>query len=351
MAQLLGGYHFKKVQILRDQELGRGSYGMVCKALCDELLCAAKLLHPVLVSERYNQKFHQECMVMSALKHPNIIQYLGIHSDGPSCQILLMELMEQSLTTFLEKSTPPLPFHTQVNLCHDICLALAYLHSNDIIHRDLSSNNVLLTGDKRAKVTDFGMFKLMDDKHLSTLTSAPGCPFYMSPEALQHTPKYSNKLDIFSFGVLVIQILTCKFPSPGSPRKKIVDQRYPVPIEVPVLETERRKADIGQIDPAHPLLKHALVCLSYKEQDRPTAQDMCHYMLELQRSDRYVSVKSAAEKTLERLQSQLKVKEDELNKKSEVITKQNEMISKQNEEIDSMRKLLSSYEEFAEIEL
>ena len=347
MAQLLGGYHFKKVQILKDQELGRGSYGMVCKALCDELLCAAKLLHPVLACERNIQKFHQECMVMRALKHPNIIQYLGIHSDGPGCQILLMELMEQSLTTFLEKSTPPLPFHTQVNLCHDICLALAYLHSNDIIHRDLSSNNVLLTGDKRAKVTDFGMFKLMDDKHLSTLTSAPGCPVYMSPEALQYTPKYSNKLDIFSFGVLVIQILTCKFPSPGSPRKKIVDQRYPVPtFEVPVPETERRKADIGLIDPADPLLKHALECLSGEEQDRPTAQDTCRYMLELQRSDRYVSVKSAAEKTLERLQSQLKDKDYELREKAEVITKQNAMISKQSEE---MRKF--NYEGSAEIEL
>ena len=142
--------------------------------------------------------------MIGAPKHPNIIQYLGLHSDGPGCQILLMELMEQSLTTFLEKSsTPPPPFRTQVNLCHDICLALAYLHSNDIIHHDLSGNNVLLTGDKRAKVTDFGMFKLMDNKHSSKLTSASRCPAYMSPEALQDPPKYSEKLDIFSFHLQV----------------------------------------------------------------------------------------------------------------------------------------------------
>ena len=69
-----------------------------------------------------------------------------------------MELMDESLTKFLERpeSTGPLPYHSQLNICHDVALALAYLHSNGIIHRDLSSNNVLLIGEgSRAKVTDF----------------------------------------------------------------------------------------------------------------------------------------------------------------------------------------------------
>ena len=125
---------------------------------------------------------------------PKHHQYLGTHINDPtSCQVLLMELMEESLTSSLERSTPPLPFRIEVNLCCDISLAVAYLHSNDIIHRDLSSNNVYLTADKRAKVTDFGMSRLADSSaRLSTLTQTAGCYVYMSPEALAHTPKYSK---------------------------------------------------------------------------------------------------------------------------------------------------------------
>ena len=76
--------------------------------------------------------------------------------------VLLMELMDESLTRFLERVQDPLTYHTEVNLFHDIALALSYLHSNGIVHRDLSSNNVLLMAGSRAKVTNFGMVKLYD---------------------------------------------------------------------------------------------------------------------------------------------------------------------------------------------
>ncbi len=72
-----------------------------------------------------------------------------------------MELMDMSLTSFLESPPAIPPFHTQVNICHDIAMALSFLHSHGIIHRDLSSNNILMIGDRRAKVTDFGMAKLI----------------------------------------------------------------------------------------------------------------------------------------------------------------------------------------------
>ena len=72
---------------------------------------------------------------------------------------------------------------------------------------------------------------------------------------------------IFSMGVLIVQILICKYPSPGSPRTKVVDQRYPLPIEVPVIEIERQNAHIDLVDPTHPLLKHACACLSYEDKE------------------------------------------------------------------------------------
>ena len=97
---------------------------------------------------KFVEQFEQECGFLRMIKHPNIVQFLGT-VRGPRSQrlALLMELMDESLTRFLERSTGPLPYHTQLNICHDVTLALAYLHSNDIIHRDLSSNNVLLIGE------------------------------------------------------------------------------------------------------------------------------------------------------------------------------------------------------------
>ena len=218
------------VEIYYDDVLGIGAYGKVCKAKCGQLPCAAKLLHDTLFQDNdpgtrnLTSKFLQECQFLSTIKHPNIVQYLGTASDPQSRRpVLLMELMDESLTKHLEKLTGLLPYHYQLNICHDVALALAYLHSND---RDLSSNNVLLIGEgSRAKVTDFGMSKLMDmNPHMTPLTQVPGTPAYMPPEALTTPPRYSRQLDCFSHGVLALQIITRNFPNPGDATTVIEDQ-------------------------------------------------------------------------------------------------------------------------------
>ena len=171
-------FQFKNVQLFKDQSLGIGSYGAVCKAKCDDLLCAAKIIHPTLFDptalhqtapqrdlehRQPIRRFEQECEFMSAIRHPNIVQYLGMFRDTDTrLPVLLMELMDNNLTHFLESSTQPIPYHIQVNICHDITLALSFLHSNNIVHRDLSSNNILMRGNILAKVTDFGMSTLGD---------------------------------------------------------------------------------------------------------------------------------------------------------------------------------------------
>ena len=126
------------------------------------------------------KRFQLECDFLSTIRHPNIIQYLGTHQDPDTgLPILLMELMMDSLTHFLESSTQPIPYHIQVNICHDITLALSFLHSNGIIHRDLSSNNILLIGNVMAKVTDFGMARLHDQNSQASFTIRPGTDVYI----------------------------------------------------------------------------------------------------------------------------------------------------------------------------
>ena len=294
-------FRYQRVELLKSESLGAGSYGAVCKAMCDDLPCAAKILHPALFqftapgTTSIMQRFDQECRLLSAIKHPHIVQYLGTYHDPDSrLPVLLMELMDESLTRFLERSLEPIPYHTEVNLCHDIALALSYLHSNGIVHRDLSSNNVLLIAGSRAKVTDFGVVKLYDvnrsTAHLTPLTLCPGTMAYMSPEALGEPPLYTDKLDSFSLGVLCVQIMTRQFPDPGNRFKimEINDPRIPLgTVQVNIPEIERRRSHIDLVDPAHPLLLVALDCLKDRDRERPSCHQLCGCMSTLKASPKY----------------------------------------------------------------
>ena len=304
-------YQFKSVQLLKDQSLGIGSYGAVCKAKCDDLLCAAKIIHPTLFDPTALQqiapqrehrlpirRFEQECEFMSVIRHPNIVQYLGMFRDIDTetvthLPVLLMELMDDSLTHFLESSTQPIPYHIQINICHDITLALSFLHSNKIVHRDLSSNNVLLRGTTLAKVTDFGMARLGDINPQATRftnTMCPGADVYMPPEAVQDKPVYTDKIDCFSFGVIIVQILTRQFPKPGD-RLQEIELNHPglragtVLVRVP--EVERRQNHISQIETNHSLLGIALDCLKDKDSERPSAHQLCERVVDLKGMPKY----------------------------------------------------------------
>ena len=289
-------FGFGSIKIYPDECLGVGAYGAVCKAMCDELPCAAKLLHSALF--QFNdpgmpammRRFQQECELMGRIRHPCIVQYLGTVQDPESHRpILLMELMDESLTKFLEHSIAPLAYHLQVNLSYDVALALAYLHSNGVVHRDLSSNNVLITAGSRAKVTDFGMLKLLEQNmRMTPLTKCPGTVAYMPPEALSDEPEYTDKLDCFSLGVLMIQIITRNFPEPTKATVTVRDPKYPTGrILVPVPEVERRKKDVDVVDCSNPIKPISLSCLKDIEKERPSAQELCYRLVQIKAEEEY----------------------------------------------------------------
>ena len=331
-----------------DKVLGVGSYGKVCRAKYGQLPCAAKLLHETMFGSgdpgqfKFAERFEQECQFLSMIKHPNIVQYLGTSRDPRSRRLaLLMELMDESLTRFLERSTAPLPYHIQLNICHDVALALSYLHSNAIIHRDLSSNNVLLIGEgSRAKVTDFGMSKLMDmNPRMTPLTLCPGATVYMPPEALTTPPHYSSKLDCFSHGVLTIQVITRNFPAPGDASTYIEDPKYPtgrVLVQFP--ETERRKEDIDLIEPNHPLLPIILHCLHDRDTERPSADEVCDQLAGLKNGRLYIqSLEQAMDQVtfIRRLQ-------DELRERDQLIEQERITHRNQLDELEAKRAKLES---------
>ena len=357
---------FKTVQLFKDQVLGIGSYGKVCKAKCDDLLCAAKLIHETLFDPTaYEQKgqhrlpmsrFKQECEFMSSIRHPNIVQYLGLYQDADTgLPALLMELMDDSLTHFVESYTKPIPYHIQLNICHDITLALSFLHSNNIVHRDLSSNNVLLIGNVRAKVTDFGMARLGDGNPRGTFTMCPGTDVYMPPEAVQDKPVYSEKIDCFSFGVITLQILTQEFPKPGDRRRRVEINHPGLPsrtmAEVFIPETERRQNHISKIDPNHTLLQVTLLCLKDRDVERPSAQQLCERVAALKKSAEYSeSVRADQERNTakEREISRLEREKNQLIKEKE---RQLRQLSRVNHQLEESEKVIDQLQrQIAELE-
>ena len=304
---------FREIELLKDETLGVGSYGSVCKARCDHLLCAAKIIHPTLVPPNALQqispqrehrlpirRFEMECNFLKEIRHPNVIQYLGMYRDPETgLPVLLMELMDESLTHFLETSAEPIPYHIQLTICLDIVQALSFLHLNGIIHRDLSSNNILLIGKGRAKLTDFGMAKLVDVRMSRVSnTMCPGTDAYMPPEAIDNQAVYTEKGDVFSFGVNIIQILTRKFPKPGDRFKMLQIDHPQVPsgrVEVRVPEIERRNNHISEINTAQPLLPIALDCLKNQEGERPSTGELCQRLAALKDTPEYTESERAVE--------------------------------------------------------
>ena len=273
----LASYALKNVLGLdTGEKKGSGAYGAVYKVTVDGVPCIAKRLHDILVDPEVprrqrasiQQKFHGECALLSQLRHPNVVHFVGVHygrnRDGMS---LIMECLDTDLARCLE-TEPNIPIEVKLLILLDVSYGLLYLHTHSpqVIHRDLTAANVLLTRDKRAKIADLGVSKLLDPHTRAAMmqTKAPGTIYYMPPEALKENPKYDERLDIFSFGHLALYIINQDFP-----------EVFEVTITPAVLREEtlqilkRRKA-IDEMGRDHCLHDIVMKCLQDNPQKRPT---------------------------------------------------------------------------------
>lgn len=182
-------------------EFGRGSYAAVVEVKYKGLRCAGKKIHDVFYEgqvERLLSNFKEECRLLSQLRHPHIVQFLGVYMDQVTkTPVLVMEYLPATLTQCIDKYGV-MPEEISYSILQDISLGLHFLHCrhDPIIHRDLSANNVLLSTDMRAKISDLGVAKILQvsPAQLSTMTKAPGTQSYMPPEALRPSPKYNVKV-------------------------------------------------------------------------------------------------------------------------------------------------------------
>ncbi|XP_065914561.1 uncharacterized protein [Dysidea avara] len=167
--------------------------------------------------EAMKQLFLSECVKASRIHHPNVVQVLGIHYPTREAKLpwLVMEMMECSIKDFVEKyKTDKIPLHFKLSILVDISQGLEFLHGQDIIHRDLSSNNVLLTKHFVAKISDLGMAKVIEHNKLKTQTQTPGTLHFMPPEAVSRKPRYGKPVDVFSLACITLHIMSHQWPEP-----------------------------------------------------------------------------------------------------------------------------------------
>ena len=277
--QLADKYIIKKVKGLADGELkGSGAFGLVRAVSVGGTICIAKRIHDILQDPRVppgdresvKEKFHNECKMLSELRHPNIVHFVGVHYDKHGNITLIMEALHTDLRGFFLQDEPDISI--KLGILSDVSYGLLYLHSHHptaIIHRDLNPGNILLTRNLTAKIADLGVSSYLSAAKVQTM--APGAWDYMPPEALRENPAYDTSLDVFSFGHVALCVsnhcvLNIGLPLVGATSGSSV---------------KRRKKYLDSLGPKHCIYSLAVDCLQDSPHKRPIARELCDRLQKL----------------------------------------------------------------------
>ncbi|CAK9154254.1 unnamed protein product [Ilex paraguariensis] len=256
--------------------IGQGGYGTVYKATLPlDKIVAVKKLHSL--SEMEDHKgFLNEVRALTEIRHRNIVKFFGFCSHARHSFLIYEYLERGSLSTTLsvEDEAKKLDWPKRVNIVKGVARALSYMHhdcSPPIVHRDITSSNILLDTEYEACVSDFGTAKLLklDSSNWSALAGTYG---YIAPE-LASTLKVTEKCDVYSFGVLTLEVMKGNHPgdyitsflSPSAENiqlKDVLDQRLPAPS----LEVEEEVVVY--------IIELAKTCLHVDPKFRPTMYDV-----------------------------------------------------------------------------
>eukprot|EP01132_Coremiostelium_polycephalum_P006126 gene6126-7632_t len=212
-------------EIVIQNRIGRGSCAEVFTGTWRGITVAikkAKLLTED--DEEFLTELAQEATIMSQLRHPNICQFLGTCNNPPEVLIVMEFMSRGSLYRILHDPSITIDWPRMKNIALDVARGMNYLHCCDpiIIHRDLKSHNLLVDEHFRVKISDFGLstrFKQHLDK--KTAMTPVGTPCWTAPEVLRND-SYTEKADVFSFAIVLWEIVTREDPYQGMPTFQIV---------------------------------------------------------------------------------------------------------------------------------
>ena len=257
----------EEVTIREDKVLGGGAWGYVAKGTFRGAPVAVKRVYPAILRMSTLERIRREIRTMAHIRHPNLVLFIAAVLSEQTGPMIVTELLDTSLRTAYEDK------HIGANkrkIFEDVSLALVYLHGQrePIIHRDVSSANVLLISQPNdtwlAKLLDFGSANLAR----YATTPGEGAIVYTAPEAYPLPPTSSTppppqttKIDVYSFGVLVCEVVTGVFP-----------------------ETNKFRDLLGRVRRMWPQI-HPLItsCISHSAQDRPAMDNVLSQIKQMDR--------------------------------------------------------------------
>ena len=294
---------------LTGTKIGAGAYGSV-EEVAISVCGAAKKIHDIFQDRskipedemrKASTQFVKECQLMSTLRHPNIVQFLGVcFFEESRLPALVMERLLTSLHDLLAPETqpppgtpPPLSFFKlglKCSVLHNVASGLDYLHhqATPIIHRDLTARNILLNSRLVGKLADLGVARIAPCmRDAATMTNTPGASVYMPPEAIAPSvsnaekSKYDASIDVFSLGVVTIFTVGETFPCHPLAHNYLDEDSG---LLIARTELERRSEYMrnvniqlracGQLRGDHPLLRLIQQCLHNSARKRPNISEV-----------------------------------------------------------------------------
>ena len=204
----------EEISLNMQKILGTGAWGFVMEGTFRGQRVAVKCLHDMIREPYFMEIIHKEIDIMAQIRHPNLVMLIAAVIDAENDPLVVTELLDMSLRKAYERNL--LESSSKLNIFRDIALALNYLHLHhhgEIIHRDVSSANVLLEAKPnnqwKAKLSDFGSTKLA----MEAKTTGPGAPVYAAPEVWREMGiSQTAKVDVYSYGILLCEVTMEQFP-------------------------------------------------------------------------------------------------------------------------------------------
>eukprot|EP01089_Gocevia_fonbrunei_P014261 TRINITY_DN3869_c0_g1_i1.p1 TRINITY_DN3869_c0_g1~~TRINITY_DN3869_c0_g1_i1.p1 ORF type:complete len:438 (-),score=76.92 TRINITY_DN3869_c0_g1_i1:38-1351(-) len=243
-----------------EKEIGRGAFGAVYKGNYYGTEVAIKKILDLEDDPDAMIYLDREVNVLKGMRHPNIVQFIGICNDPEEGLHIVTEFVPSGDLRASLKGDKAMSWKLRIKLAHDVACAMAYIHSRNIIHRDLKSKNLLVDEGWKVKICDFGLARTAARNNHMTLC---GTDDWMAPEVILGM-QYNQKADVFSYGIVLCEIIT---------RKKISLAFQRTPMEAFGMDVVKFK----QLIPSDCPLEFAVValeCCAYEPEERPSFKEL-----------------------------------------------------------------------------
>ncbi|CAI0382322.1 unnamed protein product [Linum tenue] len=192
-----------------EYKVASGPYGDTYKGTFCSQDVAIKHFRAEHLCKKLQKEFAQEVFIMRKVRHKNVVQFIGACTRRPNLCIVTEFMSGGSMYDHLHKRKECFNLQSLLRVAVDVSRGMNYLHRNNIIHRDLKAANLLMDENGVVKVADFGVARVQDRS--GVMTAETGTYRWMAPEVIEHKP-YNHKADVFSFGVMLWELLTGKVP-------------------------------------------------------------------------------------------------------------------------------------------